>query len=108
MKKLICFSVIFLQYILSYSQNPIVPPSIYIADPSAHVWKDGKLYVYGSRDESPEYYCSWSHHVLSTSDLKTWTNISIAVPSVTGVHALWLRFSTKGSQSFKVDWFRFE
>jgi len=23
-----------------FSQNPIVPPGIYIADPSAHVWKD--------------------------------------------------------------------
>ncbi|HLO59149.1 MAG TPA: family 43 glycosylhydrolase [Bacteroidales bacterium] len=56
-----------------HSQNPIVPPGVYIADPSAHVWKDGKLYVYGSRDESPAYYCSWSYHVLSTSDLKTWT-----------------------------------
>ena len=33
----------------SQSQNPIVPPGIYIADPSAHVWQDGKLYIYGSR-----------------------------------------------------------
>lgn len=56
-----------------YAQNPIVPAGVYIADPSAHVWNDGKLYIYGSRDESPDYYCSWSHHVLSTSDLKTWT-----------------------------------
>jgi hypothetical protein len=28
------------------AQNPIVPPGVYIADPSAHVWKDGKMYVY--------------------------------------------------------------
>jgi len=55
------------------AQNPIVPPGVYIADASAHVWQDGKLYVYGSRDESPDYYCSWTHHVLSTSDLKSWT-----------------------------------
>jgi GH43 family beta-xylosidase len=46
---------------------------VYIADPSAHVWQDGNLYIYGSRDESPAYYCSWNYHVLSTSDLKTWT-----------------------------------
>ena len=66
-------SVIFLFIVtLMYGQNPIVPPGIYIADPSAHQWKDGKMYVYGSRDESPEYYCSWSHDVLSSSDLKTW------------------------------------
>lgn len=55
------------------AQNPIVTPGIYIADPSAHEWKDGKLYIYGSTDESPNYYCSSRHDVLSTSDLKTWT-----------------------------------
>jgi len=54
------------------AQNPIVPAGVYIADPSAHQWKDGKMYVYGSRDESPDYYCSWSYDVLSSSDLKTW------------------------------------
>ncbi len=54
------------------SQNPIVPAGIYFADPAAHVWQDGKLYVYGSRDESPDYYCSWDHHVLSTSDMISW------------------------------------
>jgi hypothetical protein len=54
------------------AQNPIVPPGVYIADPSARVWKDGKMYVYGSRDESPKYYCSWDHWVLSSPDLLTW------------------------------------
>jgi arabinoxylan arabinofuranohydrolase len=53
-------------------QNPISPEGLYIADPSAHVWKDGKMYVYGSRDESPKYYCSWDHYVLSSSDLINW------------------------------------
>jgi len=55
------------------AQNPITAPGVYIADPSAHVWKDGKLYVYGSLDVSPNFYCSNSYHVLSTSDLKNWT-----------------------------------
>lgn len=55
-----------------FAQNPIVPVGMYIADPSAHQWKNGKMYVYGSRDESLNYYCSWTHHVLSSSDLKTW------------------------------------
>ena len=54
------------------AQNPIVPPGLYVADPAARVWKDGKLYVYGSRDESPRYYCSWDYCVLSTSDLVKW------------------------------------
>ncbi|MBN1996687.1 family 43 glycosylhydrolase, partial [candidate division KSB1 bacterium] len=55
------------------AQNPIVPPGMYIADPAAHVWDDGKLYIYGSVDESPDYYCSWRHHVMVTEDMKTWT-----------------------------------
>ncbi|MBK8884973.1 MAG: family 43 glycosylhydrolase [Bacteroidales bacterium] len=55
------------------AQNPIVQPGVYLADPSAHQWKDGKMYVYGSRDESPVYYCSWSHDILSSSDLNIWT-----------------------------------
>jgi arabinoxylan arabinofuranohydrolase len=72
--RIITFLLVFLFIpVAGYTQNPIVPPGMYIADPSAHVWNDGKLYVYGSRDESPDYYCSWNYHVLSTSDLKNWT-----------------------------------
>lgn len=55
------------------AQNPIVPAGIYIADPAAHVWDDGKLYVYGSVDETTDYYCSHRHHVLSTEDMTNWT-----------------------------------
>ena len=55
------------------SQNPIVPPGLYMADPTARVWKDGQLYVYGSVDESTDYYCSHIYHVLSTEDLVNWT-----------------------------------
>jgi len=54
------------------AQNPIAGPGLYIADPSSHVWKDGRLYIYGSRDEDPAYYCSHDHYVLSTSDLIQW------------------------------------
>lgn len=54
------------------AQNPICPPGLNIADPTTRVWKDGKLYVYGSRDESLKYYCSYDHWVLSTSDLINW------------------------------------
>lgn len=55
------------------AQNPISPPGVYIADPSARVWEDGKLYVYGSLDETTEYYCSHRHHVLSTDNMLEWT-----------------------------------
>ena len=52
--------------------NPISPMGVYIADPTARVWEDGKMYIYGSRDESPEYYCSKRYNVLTSSDMKTW------------------------------------
>jgi arabinoxylan arabinofuranohydrolase len=54
------------------AQNPIAKPGLYIADPSSHIWKDGKLYLYGSRDENPAYYCSHDHYVLSSADLIHW------------------------------------
>jgi len=56
----------------TFAQNPICPSGLNIADPTARVWKDGKLYVYGSRDESYDYYCSYDHWVLSTTDLINW------------------------------------
>ena len=55
-----------------YAQNPIVPPGSYCSDPSAHVWKDGIMYIYGSKDESPNYYCSRSYDVWSSKDLEHW------------------------------------
>lgn len=56
----------------TFAQNPICPPGLNIADPTARVWKDGKLYVYGSRDDNPNTYCSRDYWVLSTSDLINW------------------------------------
>lgn len=73
MKKLILLIHSGIISILVYAQNPIVPPGVYIADPSAHVWKDGKLYIYGSLDESTGYYCSHRHHVMATGNLLDWT-----------------------------------
>jgi len=64
--------IFFLLPFFTKAQNPIVPAGVYIADPSAHVWNDGKLYIYGSLDESTKYYCSWRHHVLETNDLINW------------------------------------
>ena len=57
---------------VAYGQNPIVPSGIYIADPSVHVWKDGRLYLYGSLDENTDDWCSHRYHVMSTDDLKNW------------------------------------
>ncbi|SMO71994.1 family 43 glycosylhydrolase [Solitalea koreensis] len=72
----LCHSLLFITACLTssvvFSQNPIVPPGVYIADPEAHVGKDGHLYVYGSLDESNGYWCSHRHFILSSLDLKTW------------------------------------
>lgn len=57
----------------SRSQNPVSPPGVYIADPTARVMPDGKVYIYGSNDESPDHYCSKVYHVLSSPDLVNWT-----------------------------------
>lgn len=53
--------------------NPFVT-SIYTADPSAHVWADGRLYVYPSRDMDPPRGCDLMdrYHVFSTDDMVNW------------------------------------
>ena len=52
--------------------NPICPPGVYIADPEARQMPDGRIYVYGSRDEPGNDWCSRSYNVLSSRDLKSW------------------------------------
>lgn len=62
------------QYPLSEARalNPISPQGVYIADPEVRQMPDGRIYVYGSRDESPSYWCSQRYNVLSSSDLVSW------------------------------------
>ena len=56
-----------------FSQNPFIT-SIYTADPSAHVWSDGRLYVYPSHDMDPAKGCDLMdrYHVFSTDDMVNW------------------------------------
>ena len=53
--------------------NPFVT-TIYTADPSAHVWSDGRLYVYPSHDVDPPRGCDLmdKYHVFSTDDMVHW------------------------------------
>ena len=53
--------------------NPIVS-HMFTADPSAHVWDDGRLYVYPSTDNTPPqgYKTMDGYHVFSTDDMITW------------------------------------
>lgn len=57
------------------AQNPFVR-NIYTADPSAHVWADGRLYVYPSHDIAPPQGCDLmdKYHVFSTADMINWTD----------------------------------
>lgn len=52
--------------------NPIAPSGVFIADPEVRQMPDGRVYVYGSRDEPSNAWCSNSYHVLSSSDLVHW------------------------------------
>ena len=57
----------------SRAQNPFIT-DLYTADPSAHVWKDGRLYVYPSHDIAPPRGCDLmdKYHVYSTDDMVHW------------------------------------
>lgn len=50
--------------------------NLYTADPSAHVWADGRLYVYASHDMEPAQGCDRMdrYHVFSTDDMLHWTD----------------------------------
>jgi len=56
-----------------FAKNPIIT-DMYTADPSAHVWADGRLYVYPSHDIAPPRGCDLmdQYHVYSTSDMVHW------------------------------------
>ncbi len=73
MNKIVSLLVLLCTSVSILGQNPIVPPGLYMADPTAKVWDDGRLYIYGSVDESVDYYCSHKYHVLSTDNLANWT-----------------------------------
>src|SRR5258708_5025773 len=53
--------------------NPFIR-HMYTADPSAHVWADGRLYVYASHDIAPPRGCDLmdQYHVFSTDDMVHW------------------------------------
>ena len=68
-------------------QNPLLPPTwgLFIADGEPHMF-DGKMYLYGSRDNPmgvneagrPEF-CSGDYHVIYSSDLLHWTDAGVSI-----------------------------
>ncbi|OBZ11115.1 family 43 glycosylhydrolase [Bacillus sp. FJAT-26390] len=57
------------------SGNPIVT-SIFTADPSAHVWNDGRIYVYASHDIFPSRGSDLmdKYHVFSSDNMVDWVD----------------------------------
>ena len=56
--------------------NPIIP-TVYSADPSAHIWDDqNTLWIYASNDEpgTNTHDSMSSYHVFSTTDMVHWTD----------------------------------
>jgi glycosyl hydrolase family 43 len=55
------------------SGNPLIK-TISTADPSAHVWNDGRIYVYASHDIDPPRGCDLmdKYHVFSSGDMVNW------------------------------------
>ncbi len=56
-----------------YAGNPVLT-SMFTADPSAHVWADGKIYIYASHDIFPSRGCDLmdKYHVFSSDNMVTW------------------------------------
>lgn len=63
------------QKTVTLGPNPFIT-HMYTADPSAHVWEDGRLYVYASHDIDPPRGCDLMdrYHVFSTDDMVNWTD----------------------------------
>ena len=71
----------------SMAPNPFIT-HMYTADPSAHVWADGRLYVYASHDIDPPRGCDLMdrYHVFSTDDMVNWTDHgTIPVAGASGI-----------------------
>ena len=69
-------AVLFLSFVRAEAQNPVLLGKAYNSDPQARVWTvDGeeRLFIYGSKDENPAYYCSGKYDVFSTNDMINWS-----------------------------------
>lgn len=59
-----------------FAENPLnLGKNLFTADPSGHVWADGKMYIYTSHDEECQkdfYMKDW--YAFSSTDLVNWEN----------------------------------
>ena len=82
------------------SRNPVLPLEHHFPDSEAHVFSDGRLYLYGSYDAYDTAYCSDILRVVSTADMKTWTIHDIAFR---GEQAFWSH-DPNAPRSKGIDW----
>lgn len=59
--------------------NPLLDENVFVPDTEAHVWDDGRIYLYGSYDiRGAKYYCSEEYHVFSSADMVNWTDHGVS------------------------------
>jgi hypothetical protein len=71
----------FLTTMTAHAGNPLIP-TVYSADPSAHVWPgDDRLWIYASHDQpgTNTHDTMISYHVFSSSDLVNWTDYGVVL-----------------------------
>ena len=60
---------------MNFAHNPILAPDTFVPDVEAHVWEDGRIYLYGSFDiQGKSSFCSDVHHVYSSDDMIHWVD----------------------------------
>ena len=72
MFKVSCLGLFMGASLFAFAQNPLpLGEGLRTADPSAHVWEDGRLYLYTSHDMECHGGCSWHFgDTAATSILK--------------------------------------
>ena len=61
------------------ASNPILGSGHFVPDVEAHVWQDGRVYLYGSYDlQGRMEYCSDSYHVFSSDNLVDWVDHGVS------------------------------
>lgn len=63
---------------ISNRRNPVLPLDVHTPDTEAHVFSDGRLYLYGTHDIRGDAWCGDDYLVVSTDELETWTIHDIA------------------------------
>lgn len=63
----------------NFMHNPILAENIFVPDAEAHVWEDGRIYIYGSFDiQGRRAYCSDEYHVYSSDNMVDWTDHGVS------------------------------